>query len=631
MESTLYNISQILGITVIHSLWQGLLVYVILRVIFTGVPQLSSVKKYNLAVIALSSITLWFIYTLFFELQAYNWASTNAVHLSPLIPYLNLTVKTQLSADDILHYKIAGYLPYVSTLYLAGLLANVVKLGYSRKRLQQIKESLIPAEQMQQYINSFAKSLNINKYIQVKFSELIDVPCVTGYLKPIILLPVSLATSLTACEIEAILLHELSHIKRKDYLVNLMQQAIAIILFFNPFARLINSMVNRERENGCDDMVIAKTENPLIYAYALLKLEEVRQPNMELMLAATGKRYDLLNRIERIMKTQQPTGNLRHLAIAVLLLAASLSGLAWFNPKTNNNRAAIKATLATTVVVNHSSLATSLSVNATPTIAKINIEHFSNNDSTKSIRITDTPKHAKNKIIIIDDKGNKKEYNSVDEMPSPLREEFLKNNFGINQARFDSIKNYYSSAEWKSQMEAISKQAEEIKKQFNSPQWKLQQEAMIKQSEEMKKQFNSQQWKLQQETMKKQAEEMKKQFNSPQWKSQMEAMNKQAEEMKKQFNSPQWKSQMEAMNKQAEEMKNQFNSPEWKNQAEAMKKQAEEMKKQFDSPEWRKQMELMKKQAEDMSKHTWILQDSVGGVKIYAPQKPAVPAKPGVN
>ena len=629
MESILYNISQVLGITVIHSLWQGLLVYFILRIIFNGAPQLSSVKKYNIAVIALSSITLWFIYTLFFEIQAYNWASTNNAHISPLIPNLNLTVKDQLyPGNRTFYYKIAGYLPYVSALYLAGLLANVVKLGYSRKRLQQIKKSLIPAGQMQQYINSFAKSLNINKYIQVKFSELIDVPCVTGYLKPIILLPVSLATSLTACEIEAILLHELSHIKRKDYLVNLMQQAIAIILFFNPFARLINSIVNRERENGCDDMVIEKTENPLIYAYALLKLEEVRQPNMQLMLAATGKRYDLLNRIERIMKTKQPTGNFRHLAIAVLLLAARLSGLAWFNPKTNNNRAAIKTTSVTTVMVNHSSLATNLSVNATPSIVRINIRHIFNNDSTKSIRITDTSKRDKNKIIIIDDKGNKKEYNSIDEMPSPLREEFLKNNFGINQARFDSIKNYYSTAEWKSQMESIRKQAEEIKKQFNSPQWKLQQQAMTKQAEEMKKQFNSPQWKSQMEAMNKQAEEMKKQFDSPQWKSQMEAMNKQAEEMKKQFDSPQWKSQMEAMTKQAEEMKKQFNSPEWKNQAEAMKKQAEEIKKQFDSPEWRKQMDLMKKQAEEMSKHTWILKDSVGSVKYMRHKNQRLPQNP---
>lgn len=629
MESTLYNISQVLGITVIHSLWQGLLVYFILRIIFNGAPQLSAVKKYNLAVIALSSITLWFIYTLFFEIQAYNWASTNTATLSPLIPNLNLTVKDQLyQGNSTLYYKIAGYLPYVSALYLAGLLANVVKLGYSRKRLQQIKKSLIPAGQMQQYINSFAKNLNINKYIQVNFSELIDVPCVTGYLKPIILLPVSLATSLTACEIEAILLHELSHIKRKDYLVNIMQQAIAIILFFNPFARLINSIVNRERENGCDDMVIEKTENPLTYAYALLKLEEVRQPNMQLMLAATGKRYDLLNRIERIMKTKQPTGNFRHLAIAVVLLAASLSGLAWFNPKTNNNQAVIKVV---NDMVIPSSLAANLSINAMPVIAKIDIKPFFNTDSSKAARIADTVKHNKNKIVIIDDKGNKKEYNSIDEMPSPLREEFLKNNFGINQAHFDSIRNYYSSTEWKNQVEAIRKQAEELKKQFNSPQWKLQEEAMIKQAAEMAKQFNSQQWKNQQEAMAKQAEEMKKQFDSPQWKSQVEAMTKQAEEMKKQFDSSQWKSQQEAMAKQAEEMKKQFDSPQWKNQMEIIKKQAEEMKKQFDSPEWRKQMELMKKQAEDMSKHPWTLQDSVGGVKIYAPQKPASPEKNDVN
>ena len=85
------------------------------------------------------------------------------------------------------------------------------------------------------------------------------------------------------------------------------------MLFFNPFAQLINRIINQERENGCDDLVVEKTGKPLIYAQALLKLEETQGIQFQLALAATGKKYHLLNRIERIMKTKKPIGNVRHL------------------------------------------------------------------------------------------------------------------------------------------------------------------------------------------------------------------------------------------------------------------------------------------------------------------------------
>ena len=105
---------------------------------------------------------------------------------------------------------------------------------------------------------------------------MIDVPCMTGFVKPLILLPVSLSTHLSACEVESILLHELAHIKRNDYLVNLLQQVISVMLFFNPFNRLINRIISQERENSCDDLVVEKTGKPLIYAQALLKLETAK-------------------------------------------------------------------------------------------------------------------------------------------------------------------------------------------------------------------------------------------------------------------------------------------------------------------------------------------------------------------
>ncbi|MDB4922394.1 M56 family metallopeptidase [Mucilaginibacter sp.] len=648
METILYNISQVLGITIIHSLWQGLLVYFILRIAFAGISSLTAVKKYNLAIIAMLVISACFVYTLLTEIYAYNWVNLKPGHVLPLLPYLNLPTSTHY--QSAWYDTIAGYLPFICAIYFTGLTINLARLAMEWNKIRQIKLSLLPAGQMQEFINSFAKKLNISKHVNLKFSELIDVPCVIGFFKPLILLPVTICVNLSADEVEAILLHELSHIKRNDYVVNLLQQFITVLLFFNPFTQLINRIINQERENGCDDLVVEKTGEPLIYAQALIKLEEARKSNLQFALAATGQKFHLLNRIERIMKTKKHIGSIRHLIIALFLLTGTLSCIAWFNPKiTEGKTIANKIKSSSTEKIKCDQLVSAI-------------------DSTQYSFLNDTSKHKQKGKIVAKGKKSKGIIKKVS--PSDKSEIYGETFYGDDAP--DSVKRFFNSPEWKRQMEAMRKQGEEMKKHFNSPEWKGQMElmkkqgelmkkhfdspewknqmlAMKKQGEEMKKHFDSPEWKGQMELMKKQGELMKKQFESPEWKNQMLAMKKQGEEMKKHFDSPEWKGQMELMKKEGELMKKQFDSPEWKNQMEQMKKQGElmkkqfdspewknqmeQMKKQFDSPEWKNQMELMKKQGKEMEKQfkspewkrkmkdrKWILKDSVGGVKIYAPK-----------
>ena len=586
MENIFYNISQVLGIAIVHSLWQGLLIYFVLRIIFTASPGLSAVKKYNLALAAIVSMLVCFVYTLTNEFNAWNWVNAKPVSPIALLPYLTLPVNpSTLISRQSFYQTISGYLPYISAIYITGLVVNLLKFGLQWHKIRQIKLSLIPAEQMQQYINKFSKKLDLDKLILVKFSDLIDVPCITGYFKPMILLPVSIATNLTACEIESILLHELSHIKRNDYLVNLLQRVINLVLFFNPFAQLINRIINQERENGCDDLVVEKTRRPLIYAQALLKLEENRKTRLQFALAARGSKYQLLNRIERIMKTKQPIGQTRHLLIAILLLTGSLGSLAWFNPKTAEAKTTVKSAKTTA----KTTMTTVATVSNTPAL-KLTARLTGINDTNKTVTIPDTTKHDSvkhehvNRVIIIDKDGDRKTFSSAD------------------STGMDSAAHFFAGPKWAAQVEALRKQGEEMRKQFNNPQWKAQMEAMRKQSAAMMKQFNSAQWKAQTEAMRRQSEQIRKQFNSPQWKAQEKAIRKQAEEMQKQFNSQQWRTQLDAIKRQSEEMRKQFDNPQWRAQVDAMRKQGEEMRKQFRSPEWRAQMDEIRKQSEEMRK-----------------------------
>jgi beta-lactamase regulating signal transducer with metallopeptidase domain len=222
-------------------------------------------------------------------------------------------------------------LPYIALLYLIGLIINISMIAVAWNRIQIIKRNLWDAQYLQAKVDAFLVQFKIDAKVRVSFSRLIDVPCVVGYLKPLILLPVTLTTLLSAEEVESILLHELSHIKNNDYVLNLIQQMVSVLLFFNPFAQLIGRLVSTERENRCDDWVVSKTGKPLIYASALVKLEETRFEELRLALAASGKKHFLRTRIERILNNHQSARNVRHWLLLVLFIC---SVAFWFSFKT---------------------------------------------------------------------------------------------------------------------------------------------------------------------------------------------------------------------------------------------------------------------------------------------------------
>jgi bla regulator protein blaR1 len=345
MENILFNISQVLGLTIINSLWQGLLVYFVLRVILMFSGNLSSSKKYVLACSSLLAITVWFFYTLIKQIYLFDWLATVPLKLTASPLMLALPAGIHQVDDQTLryYYNIEGLLPYVAAVYLLGLIFNTFKIISDNKKLQLIRKAATIDLALQQQVKRFTKKLGISKHVSIGLSELVSVPCMTGYIKPMILLPLTLQTYLSASEIEAIVLHELAHIKRDDYLLNILQQVIAILLFFNPCAQLISKIINEERENSCDDLVVKAEAEPLTYAKALLKLAQNSQSDRKLALAATGKKYHLLNRIERIMKTNKQQKGTRPALLAMLIFTVMMGGIALLNPQIAQGKISVKA------------------------------------------------------------------------------------------------------------------------------------------------------------------------------------------------------------------------------------------------------------------------------------------------
>ncbi len=146
-----------------------------------------------------------------------------------------------------------------------------------------------------------AKRLHIARPIRLLESSMVDVPTVIGWLRPVVLMPASALAGMAPQQLEAILAHELAHIRRHDYLVNLLQTLVETLLFYHPAVWWLSRRIRVERENCCDDLAVSLCGDPYAYARALADLEELRADSSRLVLAATGG--SLLHRVRRLIGT----------------------------------------------------------------------------------------------------------------------------------------------------------------------------------------------------------------------------------------------------------------------------------------------------------------------------------------
>ena len=197
------------------------------------------------------------------------------------------------------------------------------------------KRLINPTGELQLFASKVAREIGITKKISVWISHHIDVPATIGFIKPVILIPLASINNLSCHQLEAIILHELAHIKRNDYITNLMISVIETILFFNPFVVLLSNIIKRERENCCDDFVLQYRYDPHSYASALLRLEQSRMSKLKLAIGAVSGKKQLLSRIKRITNSQVVSRqfNYGQKMIALLLVTAFICSVAWLSPE----------------------------------------------------------------------------------------------------------------------------------------------------------------------------------------------------------------------------------------------------------------------------------------------------------
>jgi len=283
---------QSLGWATLNSFWQMALLWCI----FLGanyLVRLSSHKKYQLAVLSIVTGFAWFLFTFFYYFKSSSVSS---------IAFFNQNIQENNSFLNIC-------LLSASVTYLGLLIFPSYKLYKNWQFIKRVrKQSMKKADlNFRLFVQKIGAQLGIKKKVLVYLSDLVKSPMTIGYLKPIILLPVAALNNLSTQQVEAILLHELSHIRRFDYLINFIISIINTILYFNPFVKQFMQTIEEERENCCDQLVLQFGYDKVSYASALLSLEKMSARQRVLALGATGKKY-LLSRIEKIVGMEQKKG-----------------------------------------------------------------------------------------------------------------------------------------------------------------------------------------------------------------------------------------------------------------------------------------------------------------------------------
>jgi len=325
---------QSLGWAIANSLWQAAALW-LTYLLIVGIYKDASAKfKNNLSVILMCSSFVWFCITLFSKYFAiHNFGNYN-ITLNPVN-----NAASAYNWDKLLN-NVAWILPYLSIAYLLLLLFFSVRLINIYRFTGFIKVNGLqkPGVEWKLFADKVARQMGITKNIKLWVSRHIDVPATIGFLKPVILIPLASINQLSVHQLEAIILHELSHIKRNDYLINLFISIIETILFFNPFVVLMAKIIKRERENCCDDFVIQYQYDRHTYASALLSLEQYRSLNLKLVMGATSGKKQLLLRIKRIMEINNSTNfNYGQKLAALLLITGVMCSVAWLSPNNINN------------------------------------------------------------------------------------------------------------------------------------------------------------------------------------------------------------------------------------------------------------------------------------------------------
>jgi uncharacterized protein (TIGR03435 family) len=213
----------------------------------------------------------------------------------------NLSMARGLSGIDAFEAGPGLWLPLIVLAWVIGVVSFLTRLlggWWWIHRLHRVARATPPSAWTKTAAR-LADSLGLSRRVHIVDSSVVDTPTVIGWITPVILLPVAALAGLSASQVEAILAHELAHIRRHDFLVNLLQTLAETMLFYHPAVWWLSARIRVEREHCCDEVALSVCGDAVSYAEALVELESWRRVRAPLAMAATGG--TLMTRVRRLL------------------------------------------------------------------------------------------------------------------------------------------------------------------------------------------------------------------------------------------------------------------------------------------------------------------------------------------
>jgi len=324
------EVVQKLGWTLLHFVWQATAAALLLAILLRLLRKSTADLRYITACFALGLIVLLPIITIqlvpvsasyssgHIELPTVSTVSpAETIEVSaaetpaleepappesiPTAPALSWKQRTTELLEPALPCIVLGWLlgVFALSIWHLGGWAQLQRLR--RKMVKQVDYMLLSK------LSQLAERLAVKRAVQLMESALVQVPTIVGWLRPVILLPAIALTGLSTEQLEALLAHELAHIKRFDYLVNILQTVVEILGFYHLAVWWVSHKIRVERENCCDDLAVSISGDRVCYARALTSMEEIRVGRGQLAVAAAGG--SLFRRICRLVGKDSPETN----------------------------------------------------------------------------------------------------------------------------------------------------------------------------------------------------------------------------------------------------------------------------------------------------------------------------------
>jgi len=311
-------IAQALSAALLHFIWQGTLVALLLWMTLSMLRNRTANERYAASCAALAlmaalpALTAWMVYR-----------QAGAVPISAAAPAAipaAIQGPARMARDSALLAWMAMWRVWALPAWSVGVWVFALRLVLGCRHVAALRRFGHAAEgQIAEMVSLLAGRMKAGRHIRVLISAMAESPSVVGWLRPAILLPAAMLAGLEPEQLRAVLAHEIAHIRRHDYLVNLMQTMVEALLFYHPAVWWVSARMRYERELCCDDAAVAMCGDAISYARALTRLERLRAATPRLALGSTGG--SLLYRIQRLAGERPEIGPSKLPGIAALALS----------------------------------------------------------------------------------------------------------------------------------------------------------------------------------------------------------------------------------------------------------------------------------------------------------------------